>query len=193
MQSRSYGAGVAWCRETNESVDVAPLVDAAVEAEPGVGARLLELGRLYERVGVSAVNGSSLALAVCKPDDRTMRGRVDAQAAEEAEAIIGEACDFFAAVPFGGERADAIAAELVAACRLLRHGLWRLGQQRGEDERDPAGHDVPAVRDALMSPRRLSKRLFDSVDDAKRRGAPSHCRAGVIPRQWPAARCDRAC
>src|SRR4051794_11743908 len=29
-----------------------------------------------------------------------------------------------------------------------------------EDEDDPRGHDIPAVRDALMTPRRLSRLLY---------------------------------
>lgn len=33
-----------------------------------------------------------------------------------------------------------------------------------EDDEDPAGQDIPAIRDALMSPRRLSRILYGEHD-----------------------------
>lgn len=128
LPAAAYGAGVAWCRASNLDGDVTPVVDRLLEASDGVGARLLELGDLYRRVGVSAKNRSPLMLAMVDPGHWSFRGRLDAAAADNVEAVTHQALDHFAAVPFSGPRAEAVAAELVATCRLLRHGLWRLRQ-----------------------------------------------------------------
>jgi hexosaminidase len=134
----AYGAGVAWCAATNRDADVTPVVDRLLGARPGVAARLAELGDLYRRLGVSAINGSPLMLAMLRTRALPLRGRLAPAAAERTGEAIDRALDHFAAVPFTGDRAEALAAELVAACRLLRHGLWRLRREQGEGRVDDA-------------------------------------------------------
>lgn len=134
----AYGAGVAWCAASNHGVDVTPVVDGLLGARPGVAARLAELGDLYRRIGVSAINGSPLMLAMLRTRTLPLRGRLARAAAERTGEAIDRALDHFETVPFAGARAEHLAAELVAACRLLRHGLWRLRRERGEGRVDPA-------------------------------------------------------
>lgn len=122
----SYGAGVAWCRTSNHDADVTAVVDRLLEADRGVGARLLELGDLYRRLGLSASNGSPILYGLL--GSGMVLGKPDPEAAEAAEAVIREAEEHVAAKPFYGPRADAFTAELVVVCRLLRHGLQRLRQ-----------------------------------------------------------------
>lgn len=138
MPPVAYGAGVAWCAATNHGVDIAPTVDRLLEARDGVGARLAVLGDVYRSLGVTAINGTPLMLTMIEHGTRVVRGHLHATAANRAGEAIETALDHFGSTPFDGPRAEAQAAELVAACRLMRHGLWRLRQQHSARGIDPA-------------------------------------------------------
>jgi len=88
---------------------------------------------------------------------RARRGLTQAQVA----AMVSRSEDWLSKIERGERdlrKLDMIVA-LAAALRVTVGDL--LGQPvLMEDEDDPRGHDIPAVRDALMTPRRLSRLLY---------------------------------
>jgi transcriptional regulator with XRE-family HTH domain len=63
------------------------------------------------------------------------------------------------------ERGERELRKIELAVEMARHLRVTLGDLLGqpvlvEDPHDPAGEDIPAIRDALMSPRRLSRMLY---------------------------------
>ncbi|NRA04150.1 MAG: beta-N-acetylhexosaminidase, partial [Myxococcales bacterium] len=140
LTALAYGAALSWCRETNAGLDdkqLAAGLDAAVFRDPTgrTGRALVELGSLYEPLGLRSLNASPIALALLaplRPDKsgpffqrwwgETDRGRIEA-AAGRLEQIAREAS---AARPEAG---DLLGREIAQAARLARHGLWRLGHR----------------------------------------------------------------
>ena len=75
------------------------------------------------------------------------------------------------------ERGERELRKIELAVEMARHLRVTLPDLLGqpvlmEDPHDPAGEDIPAIRDALMSPRRLSRRLYGQRDGLP--AAPRH-------------------
>lgn len=134
----AFGAGVAWCHEANHTVNAPPIVDRLLDAQAGsgVGAQLAQLGNIYARLGVFSFNGSPVLTSMIREARLPLVGELNSVAADELEILIEESLELFATTPFLGPRAEQTTAELVAVCRLARHGLWRLRQTRGDGQVD---------------------------------------------------------
>ena len=144
----AYGAGVAWCADTNATVDVSGVVDE-LAGTPGLGALLIELGDAHALSGVSTFNGSPLfaALDPKRPLPLVDRGTHDGlmATADLIDAAIG--------------RLDAMASSshrdaLATAVRLARHGAWRLAARSGASV--PAAAAVAADRAEIRELHRRS-------------------------------------
>src|SRR3954462_10190033 len=90
---------------------------------------------------------------------RARRGLTQGQVA----AMVNRSEDWLSKIERGDRelrKLDMIVA-LAAALRVSIGDL--LGQPVLMEDDDPRGHDIPAVRDALMTPRRLSRLLYAST------------------------------
>lgn len=124
-----YGGAVAWCRDANEGVDLATVLDRSVFDDPSarLGAAVVELGRQWNRTGIDQANGSPLQAALL-PSTVSLAapGPPDADATRDVVAVIEHLMDEIrASKPACGD-ADLVTAELLQAARLARHGAWRL-------------------------------------------------------------------
>lgn len=121
-----YGAGVAWCAETNASVDPSPVVDRLGAIE-GLGALLAELGDAHLLSGVGTVNGSPLVAALDPTRPLPIIGKGDpAGHTATLELVDGALARLDRGAPANPHRAG-----LVAALRLARQGAWRLARGAG--------------------------------------------------------------
>ena len=122
----AYGAGVAWCAETNAGRDVTGVVDALTGIS-GLGALLAELGDVHLLAGVTSFNGSPLfaALDPTRPLPLIGRGSTGGHAAtmRVLEAALTEL-----SAPGPGQ---ALRDQLLASVRLARQGAWRLAHRDG--------------------------------------------------------------
>lgn len=139
----AYGAGVAWCAETNAGRDVTAVVDALAGVD-GLGAVLAELGDVHLLSGVSSFNGSPLfaALDPTRPLPLIGRGTPGSHAATMQ--VLDGAREELSTPPPGFrsrtwlpsnpgrvQKAHVLRAELLAAVRLARQGAWRLARRDG--------------------------------------------------------------
>lgn len=142
------GAVAAWSAPDDGSdVDVGPVVDEVLAAEPGTGALIDRLGNIGESLGAHTTNGSPVCGAVISLPFPTI-GTPDQVAVEAALDAVQHAITRFDGVPIGGPRGAVIAAELAAICRVALIGLRRLaGHTPDEDEIDSV---VAAQRNAWL-------------------------------------------
>lgn len=80
-------------------------------------------------------------------------------------ALMGRSEDWLSKI----ERGERELRKIELVVEMARHLRVTLGDLLGqpvlvEDPHDPTGEDIPAIRDALMSPRRLSRTLFGGRD-----------------------------
>ncbi|MFZ6004609.1 MAG: family 20 glycosylhydrolase [Actinomycetota bacterium] len=143
----AYGAGVAWCADTNAGHDPAPVVDA-LTGMAGLGALQAELGDAHLLSGVSSINGSALFAALDPTRPLPLIGRGTPDTVAETVALLDRALDWLATLGTGSgqsqpigvavdqERAEQIRLGLTAAVRLARQGAWRLAKRAGAVEVD---------------------------------------------------------
>jgi len=130
----AYGAAVAWCHETNRSLDVARSLDAHVfrDRAAALGGIARDLGDVYRETGTLVKNASVLALLLLFPErplgegrlkGLTMEGleRAEARAAGLASKLHEPRCD--------RDDAELLGAEFALGADLARHGC-RLGIAR---------------------------------------------------------------
>jgi hypothetical protein len=129
-----YGAGVAWCADTNAEIDPAPVVDGLTGVED-LGALLAELGDAYLRGGVRTINGSPLFAALDPSRPLVLIGRGD-PAGHAATLELLERALAWLDQPRAAGAGDVHLDGLRAAVRLARQGAWRLARR--------AGVEVPA-------------------------------------------------
>ncbi|MCH7790110.1 MAG: glycoside hydrolase, partial [Acidobacteria bacterium] len=117
-------AAVAAWSAGRSHVDVGPVIDQLLDAKPGTGALIDQLGHLGESLGMTTINGSPIFAALNA--GTVAFGDADPTAVDAALDKVAEATAAFAAQPFGGARGTALAAEMLAAARLGRLGLRRI-------------------------------------------------------------------
>ncbi len=143
----AYGAGVAWCVDTNGGRDVTGTVDALVGID-GFGALLAALGDVHLLSGVTSFNGSPLFAALDPGRPLPLIGKGTPAGHAATCRVLDDALDRLGAMatssrapegPPGGQpgerRRAALVDELAAAVRLARHGAWRLARRAGVDAR----------------------------------------------------------
>ncbi len=117
-------AAVAAWSAGRSHVDVGPVIDQLLDAKPGTGALIDQLGHLGESLGMTTINGSPIFAALNA--GTVAFGDADPTGVDAALDKVAEATAAFAAQPFGGARGTALAAEMLAAARLGRLGLRRI-------------------------------------------------------------------
>lgn len=129
----AYGAAVAWCRETNADLDMAPLLDRFVFADSAgqIGAALEELGALYAGTGLSAMNASPLHSELLGGSILPMWGSASASGVEQVLGALDTAAERVARAQLTCPDAGAVKTELLQAIRLARHGAWRVARSAG--------------------------------------------------------------
>ncbi len=142
-----FGAGLAWCAASNAGLQaqLPDLVDGAgfESAGSGLGGLLAGLGGLHARTGLTRFNGSPIYSALMPGPLVTAWGETDAP---KLNGLVAELDEIVAAVErlrLGCGDGESVKAELVAASRLARHGLWRLGRHKGL----PMPEDAALARD----------------------------------------------
>lgn len=144
LPSLVRAAVAAWSGGTAE-VDVGPVIDDLLGAEPGTGELLDRLGGLGESLGAITPNASPIFTALVDTGIPDL-GPPDPARVGAAADVVHEAGQLFSDRPLGGDRGEVVAAEMVAACGLARLGLRRLaGETPDEHEIDAA---LGAQRDA---------------------------------------------
>ena len=124
-----YGAGVAWCADTNAATDPTPVADRLIN-QRGTGALLAELGDAYLVPGVTTHNGSALFAGLDPTRPLPLIGHGDANSHDATLELLDGALRTLAdwsGTEAGEQHRDA----LIAAVRLARHGAWRLARRDG--------------------------------------------------------------
>jgi hypothetical protein len=144
----TYGAGVAWCAETNAGADPAPVVDRLVGLD-GLGVLLAELGDAHGLSGVVTINGSPLFAALDPTRPLLSIGEADPAGLDATLELLERALAWLTAP----QRPASVHLDgLVAAVRLARQGAWRLTRRAGL-----AGPDDAALAADLAECRTLQR------------------------------------
>ena len=163
LPSMVRAAVAAWSGGTAD-VEVGPVIDDLLDAEPGTGQLIDRLGGLGESLDAITPNASPIFTALVDtgiPDLSPPDGdRVIA-----ARELVREAVAVFEGQPCGIERGAVLANEMVAACGLAHLGLRRLAGDR-PDERD-LDAALGAQRDAWLGSSRPGG-LDDSLAKLRR-------------------------
>jgi hexosaminidase len=154
-----YGAGVAWCADTNADMAPEPAIDH-ITGLPGFGAILTSLGDVYLDSGLMPLNGSPLFAALVPSSGYPILGQPDPAGHREGLAKLAAALE---ALPAGR-----LGDEVHAAVRLARQGAWRLGRGAGLEgpDDDALGADLAGAIDCQRSAWLASSRpggLADSL------------------------------
>ncbi|HYF45837.1 MAG TPA: hypothetical protein VD926_06465 [Acidimicrobiales bacterium] len=132
LPALTYAASVAWCRTTNEDLDVAAALDGHVlpDSNGRAGAALLAAGDVYAQTGVIQPNGSALHDAVAGG----AMGAFGAPTSEQLDAVVAtldEADAGLAAARFADADGAVDQRGLRQAVALARHGAHRLARVHG--------------------------------------------------------------
>ena len=128
----AYGAAVSWCAETNAELELESALAAFLtrDRDGALAHALLELGALYQTLGLRTLNGSPLALSLLTPRGGRLRAWGETNALE-LEAVIRtleqESETLARAAPLTPDD-EQVRSELRQAAALARQGAWRLGE-----------------------------------------------------------------
>jgi hypothetical protein len=131
----AYAAGVAWCRETNEHMDLGAVLDAHVFDDPAgeLGAAVLSLGDLHRAVTPQFPNLSTLVTHLYFPQlqlDRGITAGITAVDLEQVEATLAGAITAIGRArprrPDGGLVLDELRNAAALVGLLCRDGRARL-------------------------------------------------------------------
>ena len=157
-------AAVAAWSGGGAAFEVGPVIDELLEAIHGTGDLIDQLGGLGESLGAITPNASPIFTALVDTGIPDL-GPPDPDRVAAAGTVLADATALFAEQPFGGDRAEVLAAEMLAACGLARLGLRRLaGDPPGERDVDVA---LAAQRDAWLGSSRPGG-LDDSLGRLRR-------------------------
>jgi len=141
-----YGAGVAWCRAANASLPLAAVLDRLVfdDAAGTLGAALETSGAVYDRTGLTPVNGSPLHTQLLTGGLALLVELLGTPTSQHLDETLGMLDDARIGVERSRPRCadgETVRRELLQAIRLARHGAWRIARKAGL-----AAPDVPALR-----------------------------------------------
>jgi len=131
-----YGAAVGWCRATNENLPLASVLDRLVfDDEAGtLGAALEVSGAVYDRTGLTPVNGSPLHTQLLTGGLALLVELLGTPTAARLDETLGMLDDARAGVERSRPRCvdgEVVRRELLQALRLARHGAWRIARAAG--------------------------------------------------------------
>jgi hypothetical protein len=136
----AYGAGVSWCLQTNEKLDMPPLLDRFIFNDTAeiMGKLAYDLGEVYKLIGPEHINGQILAYSMQVPTDRLDKsiqgheqwGETKADIRPETLHRVVETVNQIIA-PLNQAQmqrpdADLVKAEFQQAANLLLHSAHRL-------------------------------------------------------------------
>jgi hypothetical protein len=129
----AFGAAQAWCRATNRTLELTPLVDRYLFADASgeLGAALEALGGVYARTGLFTPNGSPLQSALGAGGRLGSFGEASDPGLRDVLTTLDDAERAIArARPACGD-GSLVQRELTQAIRLARHGAWRIARDAG--------------------------------------------------------------
>lgn len=165
-----YAGAMSWAGDANRDLDLPAALDRFVFDSPDVsiGSVLDRIGRLWRRTGQRTFNASPLQAALAPKQGHMVMGEPDAA---KVAAVVAELDAAIAELerwtPACSEHL-VTQRELVQACRMARHGAWRLAVQAGgpapsaeELEKDRA--ELAAEQEACWLLRSRPGGLADSL------------------------------
>jgi hypothetical protein len=131
-----YGAAVGWCRAANENLPLAAVLDRLVfEDDAGtLGAALETSAAVYDRTGLTPVNGSPLHTQLLTGGLALLVELLGTPTAAHLDETLGMLDDARIGVERSRPRCadgDVVRRELLQALRLARHGAWRIARKAG--------------------------------------------------------------
>jgi hypothetical protein len=143
----AYGAAVAWCRERNADLDVAPLLDRFVFADEAqkLGRALEDLGGLYTGTGLVAANASPLFNRLVGGGLLPVWGSASPDGAKRVLETLQDALAALDASRPTCADGDLVRRELAQAARLARAGARRVATEAGVGV--PEADDLDALID----------------------------------------------
>jgi len=153
-----YGGAVSWCLEANRSLDVANVLDTLVLDQP-MGQQLDAIGRLWSQTGQLAFNGSPIFRGLV-PRSTMSFGEINPSRCNRVIELLDEVM-------------HGTPTEIYAACRLARHGVWRMlrhiDAERPDDAalRSDLGEAIELQREAWLAVSRPGG-LNDSIGRLER-------------------------
>lgn len=141
-----HAAGATWCPDTHDAEVVPAVIDRIVAPDgatgptaagsSGLGSLLVDLGSVDAGLGVRQFNASAVHAALLGQFVAPRRVGIDAERVAAALDVL----DRGSHADFGDDpRLCIVAAEVRAATRLARHGLWHLAIRYGIPVDLPAG------------------------------------------------------
>ncbi|MBI1280165.1 MAG: family 20 glycosylhydrolase [Anaerolineaceae bacterium] len=179
----AYGAGVSWCLETNEKLDLPPLLNLFIfnDSAGVMGKLAYDLGEVYKIIGPEHINGQILAYTMQVPTERIQSSIIAHETSAEKKADIQpdtlrRVVDTIKGIiePINKAqmtRPDAaiIAAEFQQAANLLIHSAKRLLFVTDEEGTPQALHEE---LQSLLSKQRgiwLARNRTGGLDDSLKR------------------------
>ncbi|MBV9253400.1 MAG: family 20 glycosylhydrolase [Actinobacteria bacterium] len=146
-----YAGAVSWARDANRGLDLPAVLDRYVFDGPNVsiGTVLDRVGRVWRMTGQRTFNASPLQAALAPAQGHMIMGDPDAA---KVAAVVHELQQAIADLerwnPSCSEHHVA-KRELLHACRMARHGAWKLALQAGADA--PSPDELAADRSELAA------------------------------------------
>lgn len=135
-----YGGAVAWSLDTNRGIDLDSIVDTYIfdDATGTIGQAMDRLARVWSRTGITTFNASPLFVEMTGARATAM-GEPDGEGLDVVVADIDSAISDIQNARLGCADAEVVAAELIAAARLARHGAYRMLRRAGRRPLDMEG------------------------------------------------------
>jgi len=179
----AYGAGVSWCLETNEKLDLPPLLDRFIfnDAAGIMGKLAYDLGEVYKIIGPEHINGQILAYTMQVPTDRIQssiaghekwgekKADVQPETLHRAVETINQIIEPLNKARMSRPDATTITAEFQQAANLLIHSAHRLLFVTDEEGTPQALHDE--LQSLLTKQRELwlTRNRAGGLDDSLKR------------------------
>jgi hexosaminidase len=179
----AYGAGVSWCLQTNDQLDLPPLLDRFIfnDAAGIMGKLAYDLGEVYKIIGPEHINGQVLAYSMQLPTDKLQSGiqSQEARAGDKADInpetlrravqSINQIIAPLNQAKMKRPDAGTITAEFQQAANLLLHSAHRLLFVMDEEGSPKALRDE--LQNVLVKQRELwlTRNRPGGLDDSLRR------------------------
>lgn len=177
----AYGAALAWCYETNETIDIALMLSLfAFDDRAGLmGQIAYDMGSLYEITGAPVHNGQILAYNLQRKGEEISRAIQEGTANMTPESLkaairrLDELVDQITETDMQTSEGNLVRAEYQQAAALLRHSAERGLIFFGEQTRTPA--DMLRELRVLIARQRenwLARHRYGGLEDSIARFEP---------------------
>ncbi len=179
----AYGAGVSWCLQTNEKLDLPPLLDRFIfnDAAGIMGKLAYDLGEVYKIIGPEHINGQVLAYTMQVPTERIQssiaghekwaekKADIQPETLRRAVQTINHIIEPLNKAQMSRDDAATITAEFQQAANLLLHSAHRLLFVTDEEGTPQALRDE--LKNLLVKQRELwlTRNRSGGLDDSLKR------------------------